>query len=1108
MRPSLVLTLAALLFASAPLTAAEPPAVRAWEEAVEIPTYVMGPAEPNPMFFTPNGYQGASSAVYPYPLLDRLGTVKSPRTYKGLFLENSFVKLSVLPEIGGRLFSAVDKTNGYDFFYRQSVIKPALIGMAGAWISGGIEWNVFHHHRVSTFMPVDSSIEEHPDGGKTLWVGETDLRHRMKWIIGLTLRPDRSYIEATLKIFNRTPFAHSFLYWANPAVHANEQYQVLFPPGTEFATFHGKNQFSSWPISHQVYNGADYTAGVDLSWWKNHPKPTSFFAWNPPDEFLGGYDHGKQAGVMYWADHNLAPGKKLWEWGPGPEGRMWDRILTDSDGPYIELMAGAFSDNQPDYSWIQPHEVKIVKQYWYPLRGIGGAKRANLEGALNLEVAGGRAKVGINSTSEQPGAVVRVAVKGRTVLEQRADLGPGTPFVRDIPLPAGTLETDVRASLLSATGKELIAYQPLPRPSDPMPEPVRKPFPAPRDIESSEEVYLTGLRLEQFYDPSARPEPYYEEVLRRDPGDLRANVALGTRELRRALYESAEARLRTAVARESRHYTRPRSGEAQYYLGLALRAQGKLDSAYEAFGRAAWDRAFSAPAYTAMAEIDGRRGRFADALGRAEQAGITAALDTKILGLQSAFLRRLDRAEEAEARAAKALAIDPLDFLAANEGILAAMRLGKDVATPQQTLARLMRGADQSFLELATDHANAGLWDEAIEVLSRHLPASAGPGVDPLVLYTLGYLQEQKAEAQKAASSYAAGARLSPDYCFPFRLESIDVLRAAIRTQPADARAHSYLGNLLYDLQPDAAIALWKKAVELEPGLAIAHRNLAFGLAHTRNDVKSAISALEQAVVLHPSDPQLLFELDELYDAGRASLETRLARLEAHQETVLLKHTSTVRQVMVYVLLERYDEALALLSKRHFHVWEGEGGVHDWYVDAHLRRGERRLAAGDKAGALADFEAALVIPDNIEVGSRIGERRAEVLYFIGQAQMALGQREKGLASLREAAGLRNATPEMAYYQALALTELGDRAAALTRLEAIAAEPEAGEGEPDGYDAQRRYRARVSREHYLAALKALGLGDEARARSELDAALTIHPNFLPARVQRARLAKRS
>ncbi|GAG97516.1 unnamed protein product, partial [marine sediment metagenome] len=272
-------------------------------------------------------------------------------------------------------FSALDKTNDYDFFYRQNVIKPALIGMLGAWISGGVEWNFPHHHRATSFMPVDYALTENPDGSKTIWVGEVEIRHRTKWIIGLTLYPDRSYLEATVKLFNRTPLAQSMLYWANVAVHATEDYQIIFPPGTDYATFHGKNQFSRWPVSTEVFNRVDYTEGVDISWYKNHPAPTSFFAWNCEEDFSAGYDHGKKAGVVHVADHHIAPGKKFWTWGTGSQGQTWEKILTDSDGPYIELMVGAYSDNQPDYSWLQPYEVRVVKQHWFPLREIRGVKK-------------------------------------------------------------------------------------------------------------------------------------------------------------------------------------------------------------------------------------------------------------------------------------------------------------------------------------------------------------------------------------------------------------------------------------------------------------------------------------------------------------------------------------------------------------------------------------------------------------------------------------------------------------------------------------------------------------------------------------------------------------
>ena len=249
---------------------------KAWEEKTFIPTYAVGPAEPNPIFYNGRAYQGAKGPVYPYPLLDRLSDRKEDRAYRALVLENPYVRIVVLPEIGGRIFEAVDKTNGYNFVYRQHVIKPALIGMLGAWISGGVEWNVPHHHRATTFMTVDSSYENNPDGSATIWVGEIELRNRTQWLVGLTLRPDSSAVEVTIRVFNRTPLPQSILCFANVAVHANENYQVLFPPTTEVATFHGKNQFSGWPVSHEIYNGQDYTRGVDVSWWKNHLTPTSF----------------------------------------------------------------------------------------------------------------------------------------------------------------------------------------------------------------------------------------------------------------------------------------------------------------------------------------------------------------------------------------------------------------------------------------------------------------------------------------------------------------------------------------------------------------------------------------------------------------------------------------------------------------------------------------------------------------------------------------------------------------------------------------------------------------------------------------------------------------
>ena len=428
--------------------------VRVWEEPLVLPSYRVDPPDPSPMFYTGASYQGAQKRIYPYPLIDRITGIRQEGTWKSLNLENEYIRLSVLPEIGGRLFSAVDKTDNYDIFYHQHVIKPALIGMLGAWISGGIEWCVFHHHRNTTFMPVDYTLAENPDGSRTIWFGETERRHRMRWIIGITLYPDKSYIEATVKMFNRTAVPNSILYWANVAVHVNDDYQVIFPPSVQIATYHSKNDFAYWPIGKGRYRGTDYS-GVDESWWKNHPNAVSFFAWDRQEDFMGGYDHGREAGVASIGDHHIVCGAKLWEWGPN---NIWDtKVLTDSDGPYAELMVGAFSDNQPDYSWITPYEVKTFKQYWYPIRQIGGMKNATLDGAVNLELdPNGLARFGFNATSQFKGAKAILAAGDKTILEQTVDIGPDKPYVKKVKVPEGTQETALKASLVTSDGRTLV----------------------------------------------------------------------------------------------------------------------------------------------------------------------------------------------------------------------------------------------------------------------------------------------------------------------------------------------------------------------------------------------------------------------------------------------------------------------------------------------------------------------------------------------------------------------------------------------------------------------------------------------------------------------------
>jgi tetratricopeptide (TPR) repeat protein len=1097
---------ALLLVAAPPLIAGD--AARIWEEPLELPTYLVDPPGRNPRFYDGRAYQGAQGRVYPYPIFESLSSTRVTRPYDMVYLENGYIRVAVLPEIGGRVFGARDKTNGYDFVYRQHVIKPGLIGMLGAWISGGIEWNFPHHHRATAFMPVDYALQENPDGSVTLWIGELEIRHRMKFMLGISVYPGRSYFEVTFRPFNRTPFPHSFLYFANTGVHTNEDYQVLFPPSTEYGTYHGKNQFVEWPIAHEVYNRVDYTKGVDISWWKNHPEWTSIFAWNYEDDFVGGYDHGKEAGTLLYSNHHIGPGKKFWTWSTGPRGQLWDEALTETDGPELELMIGGFSDNQPDYSWLQPSESKLLRQYWYPIRELGGVKNANLDAAVNLEVTPeGAARFGFNTTSARPGARVILRAGEHTVFEKTIDIDPATPFTAEVALPPGTGEYDLRLSLEAASGEELVAYQPRPKKGSPRPEPVTPP-PPPEKIETAEELYLAGMRLEQFYNPALTPLPYYEEALRRDPGKSRVHVALGIASLRQGRYEAAERHLRAAVDRVTRNHTSPRDGEPLYYLGLALRFEGRLREAYDALYKATWSAAFHSAAYYQLAEIDCRRGDFETALAHLDRSLSTNTANAKARNLKAAVLRQLGRVEEAGGIAADTLATDLLDFWAANEVLLAQEAQGRadEAAATRRTLHQRMRDQPQSYLELALDYGNSGLWEDAIDVLSRLAGAEGVPGAShPMLQYYLGFYREKQGDTVRAHAHYERAASRPSDYCFPFRLESIDVLRSAMEANPGDARAPYYLGNLLYEKQPEAAIESWERARALDDSFALVHRNLGWAYDRTEHDRGKAIASYEKAIALDPDDPRLYYELDVLYDAARVDPEKRLALLEAHHDVLHDNNVSDAlaREVLLLALVGRYDDALEVIGQSNFRQWEGISKAYATFVDAHLLRGLDHYGAGRFREALLDFEAALEFPKNIhEARPYSGGRRGEVWYFVGTAHEALGDLEEARGSYEKAVEHRQRVElsEAWFYRGLALGKLGREAEAREIFDALVA---LGEERMKGsatdffakFGERETQEDRLAAAHYLLGLGRLGQGETRQAREAFARAVELNPNHL-------------
>ena len=659
------------------------------EKIIVLPTYPVSPSEKAPIFFRNEAYQGASRHYYPLKLNDQYTHERIEKPWNFVILSNEFVELGILPEIGGKLYYAKDKSNNYNFIYKNNVVKPSNIGMTGAWVSGGIEWCVLHHHRASTYLPINYTTVNNDNGSKTVWVGEHEPRHGMRWSIGITLFPDKSYFKVKGRIHNATQFTHTFLNWANVAAHTNKDYQAIFPPSAQTVVYHSKTDFARWPVSKEVYRGSDFTDGIDISWWDNVKESNSFFVHELQEDFMGGYDHGKNAGTVHIGDHNIVKGAKLWEWGSGQRGQATEAILTENDGPYVEIMVGAYSDNQPDYSWIRPNEVKEWEQYWYPVKGIDGFKNANLNGAVNLEKKNkNNVYLGYYSTQKIDKAKVVLKDRNKVVYEKLISISPHKPFYETISLKGNFNEEDLYTELTDANNNTLISYQPVKLDEvETLPEPW-KGYTPPKELKTVEELFLTGQRVEQFYAPQYNPMDWYMEALKRDPGDIRSNTAVGNIYLKNGDYQNARNYLSKAIERLTDNYTRPANCEPLYLQGITLRALGLYDEARDTLYRTAWDYAYHSPAYFQLAQLSSRMGDYEKALSEVNQSLSTNSKDNKAIALKVALQRKSGKTNDAFSTIQSILTVDPLDFRAKNENYLILKSQG-DTSKANEVLADL-----------------------------------------------------------------------------------------------------------------------------------------------------------------------------------------------------------------------------------------------------------------------------------------------------------------------------------------------------------------------------------------------------------------------------------
>ena len=985
-----------------------------------IPTYEIGKAEKNPIFLEKRVYQGSSGVVYPYPVIESIANEPTPHEWNVVFLENEYIKVMVMPELGGRIQMAYDKIKQRHFVYYNHVIKPALVGLAGPWISGGIEFNWPQHHRPSTYSPVDCDIVENEDGSISVWVNEMEKMFHQKGAAGFTLRPGCAYLEIQGRVSNRTPLPQTFLWWANPAVEVNDEYQSVFPPDVNAVFDHGKRAVSSFPIATGTYYKMDYSAGVDISNYKNIYVPTSYMAVNSKYDFEGGYENDTKGGMLHVASHHFSPGKKQWTWGNGDFGRAWDRNLTDKDDkgvfrPYIELMAGVYTENQPDFTWLMPYEEKQFVQYFMPYRELGVVKQASKDFILNIEERGERREerehfvtFKVLATSKQEVRIVLRNKKGETYFDKVVTLSPETVVEETVDVngakfndltfsilsPLSSLHSPLLSSLLSP----LLFWQAEPDEIRPIPDAAEAAL-SPEDTKTNDQLYLTGLHLEQYRHATWSALDYYEEALRRDPNDVRCLNQTGLWYLRRGRFDKAEPYLRKAVKIWQKRNPNPYDGEALFNLALCLKYQGRQQEAYELFWKSTWNKAWADAGYFEAACISVSQKRYDDALDELNRCLVFNNCNHKARALKAAVLRLLGRQDEAQAWIQESLRLDRFNYGCMYE------------AHQQERLKELMHDNVYNYHELALDYAQAGLWQACIDILQMATEPH------PLTYYYIGYAKSMQGKQDEAKACFKQAETIAPDYCFPNRLEDVLVLQSAKWLNPDGARAPYYLGCLFYDKrQYDVAVENWEQAAQLDPQFPTVWRNLALARFNKQNRQDEAVEYMERAFRLNETDSRILMELDQLYKRMQKPHQQRLDFLQQYPQLIAQRDDLVLEEITLLNQLGRYEEAKEKLDAHQFHPWEGgEGKVPAQYQFCRIE-----MAKKNHKDAKSLLEECLVYPPHLGEGKLYGAQDNDILYY-------LGRYEEGTVGPTEPAAAmyyNDAKPDKIFYAGLCYRKLG------------------------------------------------------------------------------------
>jgi len=952
-------------------------------------TYRVMGEDPLPRFYV----------YYPYTGLNDFNENSTPVSYDSIVVENEYLRMRVIPSLGARLYDLYDKVKDAHVFHYNEIIRPAMIALRGAWISTGMEFNSLDrpHHTVDNFTPVDYRVERGGDGSVTVYIGNLSLLTNIYWLVGLTLRPGRQFLETHVKVYNDDFIYNKYYFWTNTAESVTDGTRIFIP---------GKRtQSGAFPIFD----------GVDVSWYKNCKYAVDAFIIDCEEDFFGYYDYNTERGLVQYANHFVVPGKKRFTWGTSEDGLFWTPILSDKDMPYIELQSGRFR-TQGIVEFIEPHFLEEWSEWWYPIAKIGGISFANGDAAIYVdgkgEANGSReAFVGIYATRDIPRSRIRIR-DGNGVLEEIFDLSPMRPFTKSYSTKGERVEVEV----LNKDGGEIIKWYG----RDYRTKLDESVFMVPAEIDPRSEIGPRGIEglwvdamLEDKRGERLIAELKYKRLLELDGNFTSGICALAVLYCRQGRYGEAIELLEGAVK------VRPDDGDAHYYLGLCYLKTSRFCDSEMALWKARRSRKYFAPASYLLSLIKIRDKEYGEAEKIVAEGLEGNGRDLKGLFLRSVALRRSGRSKEALEVVEYALGISPLHYPMLCERVFCSK--GNGLYGAELELKRVVLMDGQKVLAVAMGYLDAGLFEEAEEILRRGIEA----GLDgPMLHYCLGFVYEKLGRTDERDEAYGNGNSKKPDYVFPHRSEEEAILRS-VKDASGDPKSVYYLGNLLFSLKRfGEGVMEWELAEEKGMRHPILHRNLGYAYHRIYRRGQKALEQYEKAIELDPSNHRLYLEYSDVC-SWLGLTKKEIEALESAKERVK-KDSILARLSSAYVEAGRYEDALGILMGNEFTPAEGHYGNWETFVEAHVRKGVKGMNEEKWEEAMDDFKDALKYPANLGVGAPYRPHRHEAMqrYWIGECHRSLGEGERAKGAWEEMIGQKALTEQEAYYKGLGLKGLG------------------------------------------------------------------------------------